>query len=375
MGKGTWTLFAIKPSTYISSLCYSIFRLEPYSSCSYGCIYCYARWYRSGRSPVSPGTLLVLWRSIARRLSKIDLPPVFFRLSTLTEPFQENMEASRVLSLEMLRTALKYEIPVVVNTKSTLLTRSPWLDVILSMADKKLVLIQYSLVAFREDYRIMLEPRSPPTRQRLEAIEFLREHAVPVVVRVQPLIPGLEEDQLGVVREALSHGSLGVIVESIRETREGLEKIARSIGLDPGEYFRKYRWEPYQFTEVGSMKPLLHPGIEWRRRVFKEIKCIVESFGRTLTLCKEGVWREFKKPCIDCCQFFHVRNYYALRETLHEHVLGKHGSPSYVKVLESTDYTRYPRILGRALKLHHNKLLKTISDQGKLSRLIIQHQQ
>ncbi|HID41649.1 MAG TPA: radical SAM protein, partial [Pyrodictium sp.] len=33
----------IKPSSYISSLCYSVLRLEPFTGCSFGCTYCYAR--------------------------------------------------------------------------------------------------------------------------------------------------------------------------------------------------------------------------------------------------------------------------------------------------------------------------------------------
>ncbi|MEM3194223.1 MAG: radical SAM protein, partial [Candidatus Bathyarchaeia archaeon] len=40
--------FAINPSINVSPYCYSIFRIEPYSSCGHRCIYCFGRWYRSG---------------------------------------------------------------------------------------------------------------------------------------------------------------------------------------------------------------------------------------------------------------------------------------------------------------------------------------
>ncbi|KSW12127.1 hypothetical protein CF15_05000 [Pyrodictium occultum] len=46
-----WLEIGIKPSSYISSLCYSVFRLEPFTGCVFDCLYCYARWYRGLRAP------------------------------------------------------------------------------------------------------------------------------------------------------------------------------------------------------------------------------------------------------------------------------------------------------------------------------------
>ncbi len=364
-------LFAIKPSSYISSLCYSIFRLEPYSGCSYGCIYCYARWYRWSKPLVNPGKLLGLWKRVARSLQKSLNPPVYFRLSTLSEPFQENIEMQRVISLEMLRIALRYEIPLVVNTKSLLVTRSPWLDIILRLADKRLVLIQYSLTTINEYHRVKLEPQAPPSWRRLEAIEYLREHDVPVVARIQPLIPGIEEEQLETARQALEHGAQGLITESIRETKEGLQEIAKTIGINPREYMEIVKWEPYQFMEVDYMKPLLHPNIDWRARIFGKLETIARTYGKPLTLCKEGVWRKYSRPGFDCCQFWHTRSYYALRKTLHEYLSDKIRPYITAKILDKNDYTRYPKIVRRPLKLHHNKLEKIVKQKEKLSKLVV----
>ena len=105
-----WTLFAIKPSSYISSLCYSIFRIEPYSFCEFKCIYCYARWYRHEK-PLVNRLIIKLWRRLAKQLSKTEAPPPFFRLSTLAEPFQGS-ERVYVLSLDAMKTAYEYEIPL-----------------------------------------------------------------------------------------------------------------------------------------------------------------------------------------------------------------------------------------------------------------------
>lgn len=106
----------------------------------------------------------------------------------------------------------------------------------------------------------LLEPGAPPPGRRLDALEALAEHSVPVVARVQPLVPGLEEGQLRVTEEALERGAQGLIAEPLRETCRGLEAVYRLLGLgvpDAG-------WEPYRLAEEPGREPLLHPGPGWR---------------------------------------------------------------------------------------------------------------
>ncbi|RLI07238.1 hypothetical protein DRO32_04235, partial [Candidatus Bathyarchaeota archaeon] len=72
---------------YISALCHSVLRVEPYTSCWFGCAYCYARWERPVGSPRPkpwlPRALEKLWSKLPRGLRLLP-----FRLSTLVDPLQ-----------------------------------------------------------------------------------------------------------------------------------------------------------------------------------------------------------------------------------------------------------------------------------------------
>ncbi len=355
-----WTVFAIKPSAYITGLCYSIFRLEPYGLCVHSCTYCYARWYRRG--PPRPQWWVVrAWARLARSLERV-WPKPFFRLATLSDPLQQGVEDQAAAALEMLRVAWRYRVPVVVNTKSDMVARSPWLDVICALADEGLVLVQIS-AAFDDGLSRVLEPRAPPTSRRLEALEVLREHGVPVVVRVQPLVPGLEEVHLRVAREALERGALGLIGESVRETEQGFREMSRLLGLDVA---KRAGLEPYQLAEVEGGTPLYHPPAAWRRRMHRALYDLARGYGRPYAVCKDGSqpWHELGRDC--CLTWLAVRER-ALRPTLHEYVrLGGRQWPEGLghPYVYGDMVKNYPGPVAKALRAHERRLARLIAGRA-----------
>ncbi|MEM0226676.1 MAG: radical SAM protein [Thermofilaceae archaeon] len=358
-----WPTFAVKPSSIISALCYSIFRLEPYRSCPYGCVYCYASWYRSPH-PVAGRRLVKQWRRLAEQLGRAGVPPPYFRLSTLAEPFQ-NAEAERRFSLEIMRAAYENKVPLVVNTKSIMLGNPPWLDALLKLAEEGLVLVQVSVAALDEKLAHRLEPSAPPPSSRLALAEELSEHGVPVVARVQPLIPGIEDEQVETARSALEHGCRGVIVEPLRETMDGLVMVASALGVRADEYVGLYRWEPYSPKSTA----LLRPGVHWRARMLNRLQREIGSRG-VVTVCKDGFWPDFARYGHDCCQAWHMAARYSLRKTVFEHLLKPGQPPPNVHLLDERDYEAFPRPVRRGLKLHHNKLCRVLESGELLARLI-----
>jgi DNA repair photolyase len=364
-----WTTFTIKPSAYISGLCYSIFRLEPYGFCSHGCSYCYARWYRSG-SPKPQWWVARAWRKLAKGLEKV-WPKPFFRLATLSDPLQHDAEASSTIALDMLRTALRYKVPLILNTKSDMVTKSPWLDTILALADEKLVLVQLS-IAFDDYYSSILEPKAPPATRRLEALENLASHGVPVAVRVQPLVPGLEEVQLAIAREALERGAVGIIGESLRETHEGFVALSRRLGYDVASAAGGL--EPYQLGEANGLTPLYHPSASWRAMIHHRLYSLAKGYGRAYAVCKDGMQPDYK-PGRDCCLTWLALPGRALRPTLHEylwlreHGLGMDWSRLPADYVYGDRVQAYPTPIPKAFRLHERRLARLVRS-GKWVKLL-----
>jgi DNA repair photolyase len=370
-----WLEFGIKPSSFISSLCYSVFRLEPFTTCSYGCVYCYARWYRGphGRPAVKWETVK-LFEKLASKLPE-NLPKPMFRLATLSDPFQHFNGRVPGAVKALLRSALRLEVPLIVNTKGPL--RDPELIPLLqSLADHGLILVQVT-VAFSDEVALRLEPGAPLPSERFEIVEALAEHGVPVVVRVQPLIPGLEEEHLWAAEEALERGALGLIGEPLRETREGLETLYNLLNLN----WKAYRWEGYQLGIEEGREPLLHPHREWRMWMHSSLEAIASKHGRPYAPCKDMLLTNTRwyRPGRTCClEWLALHEPPLLRPTLHEYAyLGMPKTPpeelceilGWPYTCTTSQLQQYPKPIRKTLQAHMKRLWRLINSP-KLTQLL-----
>ncbi len=337
--------FVIKPSNVISPLCYSIFRLEPFDTCSYGCVYCYARWYRGECSKPRPKRWVVKeFERLARRTRR----KYYFRLATLSEPFQEPYS----ITLKLLRIALKYEIPIIINTKSINVIKPDVLSLLKSMASRSLLLVQVSISSIM--YSKLLEPGAPDAWARLEVVRRLTSEGIPTVVRVQPLFPGLEEEHLRVAEEALELGAKGLIGESFRGTKKDIETVYKLLGIKP-----EVEWVPYQVHEVEGKEPLYHPERGWRERIHASLASLAQVYGKYYADCKDScTWYGLGR---DCCMGWLAFKDFALRYTLREKVAGVPCAEPYVCNDEPP--------LGRALRMHYRKAMKAEKYKEKLCSL------
>ncbi len=366
-----WTWFAIKPSNYVSSLCYSVLKVEPYSRCPVGCMYCYARWYWGHTAGPQPEHVRA-FEALAHKLGRAPLPKPFFRVSTLADPLQP-LEARHRLTLRVMKAALRYGVPIIINTKTALIAEEPWLGLASRLAEEGLILVQVS-AAFIDETAKVLEPGAPSTTTRLEVIEVLKQHGVPVVARIQPLMPGLEDEHIAVAADALRAGAEGIIGESLREEREGWGRIYRVIGEEPPSEL-----VPYDVSGEGK---LLHPTLKWRRSMHEKLKAVAEAFGRPYSTCKE--WVTPRSDGRDCCLTWLALRGRALRPTLHEYAAwlaegGGGGWEGFIRWctarLGPKRYVcgealeRYPRPVARALRYHERKLSRVVGDEALLRRL------
>ena len=337
--------FVIKPSNYISPLCYSIFRLEPFDTCSFGCIYCYAQWYRGPHKP-RPKPKWYVVKEFERIAKRMRVKP-YFRLATLSEPFQDNYD----ITLELIRIAKKYKVPLIINTKSDKVSDTDVIYELASLAAESLVLVQISVSSLKYDK--VLEPFAPSARSRLSAVETLSSMNIPTIVRVQPLIPGLEEDHYEVAELALRAGAQGLIGESIRLTKPLLEALYSALGID-----MRFEWEPYQLREVEGKEPLLHPKAEWREKVHRALSAIASTYNKPYADCKETC--TFYGLRKDCCLSWIAMNA-PLRPTLREYLNVGLDCENYLCDLDGP--------LGRALRMHIKKMIKVASDERLLKKI------
>jgi DNA repair photolyase len=180
--------------------------VNPYRGCEHACAYCYARpthEYLGFSAGLDFETrILVKERApelLRQRLSAKSWKPQVVALSGVTDPYQP-AERRLELTRRCLAVLAEFKNPVVIVTKSFLVTRDVDLLAELARVDAASVLL--SITTLDPQLQRRMEPYAAPPSKRLAAIEKLAAAGVPVGVMVAPVVPGLTDHESPKILEA-----------------------------------------------------------------------------------------------------------------------------------------------------------------------------
>ena len=182
--------------------------INPYQGCEHGCVYCYARnsheyWgFSAGldfesKIIVKPDAPKIL----EQEFLKTTYQPKTIMLSGNTDCYQP-LERKYKLTRSLLAVFHKYQNPVGIITKNTLVTRD--FDLLEELAKTDLVSVVFSLTTLDEDLRRILEPRTASALKKLKAVEQLAARNIPVGIMNAPIIPGLNHHEIPSILKAAS---------------------------------------------------------------------------------------------------------------------------------------------------------------------------
>ena len=180
--------------------------INPYRGCEHGCVYCFAR-PTHAYLDLSPGldfeTKLYAKTNAAERL-RVELARPKYRCAPIAlgintdayQPIERRYRITRGL-LELLA---ECRHPVSLITKNALIERD--LDLLVPMAQRKLVSVHFSITTLDNHLASKMEPRASAPHRKLQAMRMLHEAGVPVGVMVAPVIPAITDPELESILEA-----------------------------------------------------------------------------------------------------------------------------------------------------------------------------
>jgi DNA repair photolyase len=182
--------------------------VNPYRGCEHGCVYCYARpshAYLGYSSGLDFETKLLFKPEVADLLEKELRKPGYvartMALGSNTDPYQP-VERTLKLTRSILQVLDRYNHPVGIVTKSAGVLRD--LDILASMAQRRLVRVYLSVTTLDASLARKMEPRAATPARRLQAIAELTRAGVPAGVLAAPMIPGLNDAEMEKILEASS---------------------------------------------------------------------------------------------------------------------------------------------------------------------------
>ena len=189
------------------------YSINPYRGCEHGCAYCYARpshEYLGMSAGLDFETRILVKHQapelLRRQLAHPRWQGQVLALSGVTDPYQPAERRFR-LTRGLLEVCWEFRQALVIVTKNALVVRD--LDLLKRLAAERLVHVRVSVTTLDASLARVLEPRTSHPAARLRAIEHLARAGVPVGAMVAPIIPGLNDEEIPRVLEAVARAGAG----------------------------------------------------------------------------------------------------------------------------------------------------------------------
>jgi DNA repair photolyase len=247
--------------------------LNPYTGCPHGCLYCYAASYIPRFSECRPKADLL--KRLAREITKVD-PGTLVAIANSSDPYPPAEKALGLTRscLEVLKAA---EMRVQVVTKSDLVCRDS--DLLAEMR----ATVSITMTTLQNDISRSLEPGAPLPKRRLQTIDHLRRLNIPVSVRIDPVIPGINEPELEKLVAAVCRSGAQHIVSSTYKARpDSLRRLACSYPLQTDLLRALYQ-------EGGRMGRSIYLPFEVREKLIGRVERAATIQGVTFSTCREGM--------------------------------------------------------------------------------------
>lgn len=261
------------------------YSLNPYTGCSHFCLYCYATSYIG----VKPSTPKQGYKRLLLRDLPVINPALHIDISTSSDPYPPEEEQHR-LTRWTLEQLLPRGYRVLIITKGALVARDR--DLLASGN----AAVTVTITTLDRELAARLEPGASPPRDRVRALRQLSEAGVPVGMRLDPILPDLNDDPT-MIREVLeaAHeaGARFVVTSTYKARPDSLRRITEAFPELAERYRRLYRVEGrwmhgYWYLPAGK-----------RRAMLEAVRREAERLGMEYATCREGLQDTHTAPTCD----------------------------------------------------------------------------
>jgi len=246
--------------------------LNPYSGCDHSCVYCYASSYIPNFSECRPKKELL--QRLRTEASK--LKGEIVSIANSSDPYPR-MEASAGITRKCLEILTENDCRIQIITKSSMVTRD---DDLLAKVPSTVAL---TITTDDDCTARLLEPQAPLPSERIRALKDLSREGIPVSVRIDPIIPFVNDKPEKLVRKLLNNG-VRHITSSTYKVRPDNWRRFSAVFPEAAEKLKDLYFR--QGERIGGYT-LLPKTI--RLKLMKNLQELVTANGLKFGVCREGL--------------------------------------------------------------------------------------
>ncbi|MDR0460638.1 MAG: radical SAM protein [Nitrososphaerota archaeon] len=253
---------------------------NPYTGCDHKCIYCYASSYIVSFNECKPK------KDLLERL-RCEAPKLrgeLVSLSNSSDPYPK-AEQYTGLTRQCLEVLVKSNCRIQIITKSNLIVRD---DDLLKQVPST---VAFTITTDDDQLAKTLEPNAPSPSHRLNAAQDLIRQGIPVSIRIDPIIPFVNDQPQKLIKTLAAIGVKHVTCSTYKVKPDNWKRLSTSL-RDIAE-----KLEPLYFKEgerIGG-NILLHRDL--RMKILKNVRDLADEKGLKFGCCREGLERLNTASC------------------------------------------------------------------------------
>jgi DNA repair photolyase len=254
--------------------------LNPYTGCDHQCIYCYASSYIPNFKDCRPKKELL---SVLKR-EAVKLNGETISIANSSDPYPRK-EATEGLTRRCLEILAESNCKIQVITKSNLVVRD---DDLLSKVPSTVAL---TITTDDDNVAELIEPCAPLPSHRLRAAQDLIKAGIPVSVRIDPIIPFVNDQPQKLIATLASIGVKHLTCSTYKAKPDNWMRLAQAMpkvveNLKP-LYF-------HQGEKIGGNTLLPK---EVRFKLLKSVRDLTVAYNMKFGVCRESLPELNTAPC------------------------------------------------------------------------------
>jgi DNA repair photolyase len=246
--------------------------LNPYTGCDHGCVYCYAQTYIPRFSECRPKKDLI--KRLEREAQKLKGETV--SLSNSSDPYPR-METKEGLTRETIKILARSNCRIQIITKSTLVARDA--DILKDAC----ATVSLTITTDNDDLAKLIEPNAPKPSERLKTVKILVRNDLNVLVRVDPIIPFVNDEQDELISKIAESGAKQVTASTYKARTRDWRRFAAALP-SAAEKLKPLYWG--QGERANGCMMLSR---DLRLKLLSDVRRSALKHGLEFAVCREGL--------------------------------------------------------------------------------------
>jgi DNA repair photolyase len=245
---------------------------NPYTGCDHRCVYCYASSYIPRFYECRPKKDLV--SRLKREAPK--LRGELVSISNSSDPYP-TIEAEKGLTRRCLEVLAECNCRIQIITKSNIVLRD------VDLLKKASSMVALTITTDDEETARILEPYAPLPSERIKAAEKLLVEGIPVTVRIDPIIPFVNENPETLIKVLAEIGVRQITASTYKVKMDNWQRLSLAMPKTAEKLKHFY------FERGEKLGRYVYMPRELRLRLLENVATLAKKYGMLFATCREGL--------------------------------------------------------------------------------------